>query len=104
MNIYRKKRKSQKVWPVPAESQLLLDELYDTFKKLGIAVRQELGYFRGGLCIVDEHKIFFINKSNPVDQNIDLLLTQLKQEDLGNIFISPRLRSYLETLEHKIEA
>jgi transposase len=104
MNIYRKKRKGQKTWPVPPETQLLLDELCDTLKKLKIEVRQEVGYFRGGLCIVDEQKIFFINKSNPVDQNIDLLLTQLKKEDLGNIFISPRLRSHLDTLEYKIEA
>jgi hypothetical protein len=104
MNIYRKKRKSQKTVTIPPESQLLLDELCDILKKLGIEVRQELGYFKGGLCIVEEQKIFFINKSNPVEQNIDLLLTQLKQEEIGNIFISPRLRSHLETLEYKIEA
>jgi hypothetical protein len=104
MNIYRKKRKGQKTVVIPPESQLLLDELCETLKKLGIEVRQELGYFKGGLCIVDDQKIFFINKSNPVEQNIDLLLTQLKSEDLGNLFISPRLRSQLETLEYKIEA
>jgi len=104
MNIYKKKRKGQKTITISPESQLLLDELCDTLKKLGIEVRQELGYFKGGLCIVEEQKIFFINRSNPVDQNIELLLTQLKDEDLGNLFISPRVRSHLETLENKIEA
>ncbi len=104
MNIYKKKRKGQKTIAISPESQLLLDELCDTLKKLGIEVRQELGYFKGGLCLVEEQKIFFINKNNPVDLNIDLLLTQLKKENLGNIFISPRLRSHLETLEYKIEA
>lgn len=104
MTISKRRRKNQKIWPVSPETQLLLDELCDILKKLGIEVRQELGYFKGGLCVVGEQKIFFINKSNPAEHNLDLLLTQLKQEDLSTIYISPRVRSQLEAFDYKIEA
>ncbi len=104
MTIYKRKRKNQKIWPVSPETQLLLDELCDILRKLGIEVRQELGYFKGGLCVVGEQKIFFINKSNPAEHNLDLLLNQLQNEDLSNIYISPRVRSHLEALDYKIEA
>lgn len=104
MTISKRKRKNQKIWPISPETQLLLDELCEILKKLGIEVRQELGYFQGGLCLVGEQKIFFINKSNPAEHNLNLLLTQLKQEDLSTIYISPRVRSQLEAFDYKIEA
>lgn len=95
-----KKRKLPKVDP---DASLLFDELCEVFRKIGVEIRFETGYFKGGICILEDQKILFVNKNNPIKQNIDVLVEQLKSADLENVYIPPRLRSKIEAIDINIE-
>ncbi len=96
MSTYRRKKRKTKPAKVNPEHQMLFDELCETLYKLGIEVRMENGYFEGGQCIVQDKKYFFLNKNHLIEQNIELLISELKSMDLGNIYLSPRLRTSIE--------
>lgn len=101
MNTYRRKRKKRKK-PEPKispETQLLYDELCEALAKLGLELRNENGRFEGGYCLIDGKPYFYLNQNNLIDQNIQLMLLQLKSMDFENIFLSPRLREQLEEKE-----
>jgi len=101
MSTYnKKKRKSPKVDP---DTQMLFEELCEVFRKIGVEIRFEAGYFKGGICLLEDQKILFINKNNPLEQNMDMLLEQLKSSDLENIYIPPRLRSKIDAIDINIE-
>jgi hypothetical protein len=101
MSTYKKKKRiPPKIDP---ESSAVFDELCEVFKKIGMEVRFEAGYFEGGICLLEDQKILFINKNYPLEQNIEMLLEQLKTVNLENIYLSPRLRSKIEAIDTTIE-
>jgi len=101
MSTYKKKKR---ILPkIDPESSALFEELCDVFSKIGMEIRSEAGYFAGGICLLEDQKILFINKNIPMDQNIDMLLEQLKTVNLENIYLSPRLRSRIEAIDTTIE-
>jgi hypothetical protein len=101
MSTYKKKKKiPPKIDP---ESAALFEELCDVFKKIGMEIRMEAGYFAGGICVLVDHKTLFINTNNPIEQNIDMLLEQLTTENLENIYLPPRLRTRIEAIDTTIE-
>lgn len=101
MNTYKRKHRRKNKIKIDPEKQLLLDELCEILQKLGIEVRVEPGHFTGGYCVVQNHPLFFVNKNREIDQNIELLISQLKQVDLSSIYISPKLRAYLEENDYE---
>jgi hypothetical protein len=101
MSTYKKRKKT--TLKIDPESSALYEELCDVYRKVGIEIRMEVGYFAGGICLMDDHKTLFINKNNPIEQNIDMLLEQLKIVNLENIYLSPRLRSRIEAIDTTIE-
>ena len=103
MNTYRKKRRKKTPPKENPESLLLFEELCDVFRKTGVEIRMESGYFKGGVCFLKESHILFINRDQPVDFNIDVLLDLLRNEDLENIYLSPSLRSKIENIDTTIE-
>jgi len=101
MNTYKKKKR---ILPkIDLGSSILFEELCDIFKKVGMEIRMEAGYFTGGVCLLDDRKILFINKNNQIEQNIEMLLEQLKTVDLQKIYLPPRLRSRIEAIDTTIE-
>jgi hypothetical protein len=103
MNIFRKRSK-KRIPQISPEEQLLLDEMYEILGKLGIEVRQEIGYFKSGICTLEDRRIYFINKTSPFQANLEMLIEQLKIEDLNHLYISPRVRQKLEVFDNKTEA
>jgi hypothetical protein len=103
MSTFRKKRKKVNKPKENPESQLIFEEICDIFRKTGVEVRLESGYFKGGICFLKENHILFINKDLPLDQNIDVLLGQLDDQHLENIYISPLLRSKIKKSDTTIE-
>ena len=101
MSTYKKKKRiPPKIDP---ESSALFEELCDVFNKIGMEIRLEAGYFDGGICLLEDQRTLFINKNNPIEQNIDMLLEQLKTVNLENIYLPPRLRSRIEAIDTTIE-
>jgi len=103
MNTFKQKKRKPKAPVIDQEKQLLLEELLEIVRRQDIEVRVEPGRFNGGFCLVGERKVFFINKDYQIDQNIDVVLQYLKTVELGNVFLSPKLRSILEESEINLE-
>jgi hypothetical protein len=103
MSTFRKKRKKIIKPKENPESQIIFEEICEIFRKMGVEVRLESGYFRGGVCFLKENQILFINKDLPLNQNIEVLLGQLGDQYLENIYISPLLRSIIELKDTTIE-
>ena len=101
MSTYKRKRKN--LPKIDPENDALFEELCEVFKKLGMEIRFEAGYFAGGICLLLDQKILFINKNYAIEQNIEMLLEQLKTVNLENIYLSPRLRSKIEAIHTTIE-
>jgi hypothetical protein len=95
MSSFKPKRKQTTTPKIKPEQQFLFEELCAVFKKLGIAIRIEKGYFNGGLCKLEDQELIIINKDLPIDQNIELLTGQLQALDLDHIYVSPKIRSLL---------
>ncbi len=99
MSTYRKKKRRKPREKIHPEQQMLFDELCEALKKLGVEVKLEVGYFRGGYCVIEDKPYFYLNKNHRMEQNIDLLITQLKTMDTSGMYLSPRLRTYLDKPE-----
>jgi len=106
MNIYRKKvwRKKTEHSPpkIPPERQQLLLQLFEVCQKLGIEVRTEAGHFEGGKCSLNGKEFIYLNKNQPIDQQIEILISFLKTTNLEKIYLSPKIRSYIEEDEFVI--
>jgi hypothetical protein len=101
---YRKKKPRLEAQKIPPEKQSMMDNLCALLGKLGIEVRTESGQFEGGYCIVDENQFFYLNTTQSIDQNIELITNYLKSVNLENIYIPPKTRSQLEQIGICMEA
>lgn len=103
MSTFRRRKRKTKPLIVTQEQQLLFDELCEILKKNEIDVRIEAGRFDGGYCLVDEKKLFFLNKDHQIEHNIEILVQYLRSIELDDVYLSPKLRSILEESEFKFE-
>ena len=83
------KKKSEK-------SEWLLQEMEGLVEQLSIPIRYEKGNFKGGLCRLNDDRIFIINKTLPLEQKLQIFREELVRINLEDIFIRPVLREYLE--------
>ena len=74
----------------------LLAELEEIAEKLGIKLRYEVTKARGGLCTVDGEKMFIMDKKSTKEYKLLMLARTIKEFDLSNIYISPKLREFLD--------
>lgn len=74
----------------------LLAELEEIAGKLDIKLRYEATKARGGLCVVDGEKMFILDRKADKDYRLQMLARTIKQFDLSDIYISPKLREYLD--------
>jgi hypothetical protein len=106
MNIYRKKirkKKSEhKAQTIPPEKQQLFMLLCQVCQKLGIEIRTEAGQFEGGNCFFNGKEFIYLNKNHTIDQQIEVLISFLKTTNLEKIYLSPKIRSYIEEDEFVI--
>jgi hypothetical protein len=82
------------------KNELLLHQLEDLAKKLGIAVRhfkfipgESSG--RGGLCRIRGKTVLFIDSQAKTKEKILVMVEALKQFDLGDIPVPPDIRNLL---------
>jgi hypothetical protein len=79
----------------------ILEELKGLATRLGLEVREErllreVGYqVRSGSCRVRERDILFLDRDLPPASRMEVLLEELSQRDLREIYVSPELRRIL---------
>ncbi len=74
------------------ERQAELEALVDVARRLGVEVRFARGYFRSGSCLVGGKSMIIINRRLTVGGRIEILLRELADRDLEQIFIRPEVR------------
>ncbi|MDZ7262617.1 MAG: hypothetical protein ONB05_11000 [candidate division KSB1 bacterium] len=78
------------------EEETILQQLEQLVQTLAIELRYEKGDFEGGLCRVNNHRVFIINATLPIHKKIKLLAGELGSLDLNQVFIRPALRKIIE--------
>jgi len=75
----------------------LLAELEEIAGKLDIKLRYEaVTKAKGGLCTMDGEKLFIIDKKSSKEYKLLILARAIKEFDLSDIYISPKLREFLD--------
>jgi len=74
----------------------ILKELESLCSQLGIVLRYEKTSARGGLCRVEDKYYIIIDRKAKDDYKASVIANSLKNFDLKNIHIKPKLREYLE--------
>lgn len=82
---------------VNQKSAKLLAELEEIASKLEIRLRYEtVTKAKGGLCTVDGEKLFIIDKKSTKEYKLLILARAVKEFDLSDIYLSPKLREFLD--------
>ena len=80
----------------------LLEELKTVVARVGFEVREEkllreVGYrVRSGSCRVRETHVILLDRGLPVTAQIDVLVEELAQRSLDDVYLSPAARRLLE--------
>ena len=78
-----------------------LNQLEGLAYQLGIPIRYEIIKDEltglGGLCRIDGEYILIIHSKATVKEKIQVLIEALRRFDLGEIYIKPALREWLES-------
>jgi len=80
------------------ELESILTELKQLASELGAKVRFERGDFQGGYCIVKTDKTIVINKLSSLQKKIIILTSALKELDVNEIYLPPKLREVIEEI------
>jgi hypothetical protein len=94
------KRKEHAISKVDQEK--LLEELKQLAGQLGFEVRQEkllreVGYHvRSGSCRVRDTNIILLDRTLPVNAQIDVLVEELSGSPFDDVYLSPEARRLLE--------
>jgi Zn-dependent peptidase ImmA (M78 family) len=82
---------------------ILVEELKQLAEQLGVTVRQEIGNFNGGYCILHEKKLIVVNKKLTPNIKAAVLAQSLGHFALDEVYIKPVLREYIEDQVHRMK-
>jgi hypothetical protein len=77
------------------KEETILQELETLAGKLSIQVVYDQFYGTGGLCTVNKQRRIIINKDLPIEKKNELLLHELSQFNLDDVYLSPLVRQLL---------
>ncbi len=72
------------------------EQLEAVLSSLGYSVMRGRGNFREGTCLVESEKKLVINQFTPLDLQVNFLIQVLRQQDLSNVYLRPRIRELIE--------
>ena len=75
----------------------MLEQICDAIQRLGVEVRQDAGYFRGGVCrLWGKKQVLFLNKNHRIEKRIQVALQALRELDNEKIYLAPSIRELLQ--------
>lgn len=80
-------------------NEQLLGELQQLLQELSIQIRFGKGFFTGGLCRYKDQQYLYLNKAQDSDQQIALIITEIKKLDLNGVDINPTISKLLSENE-----
>jgi hypothetical protein len=75
---------------------VLFQELETVADRLGLAVVLDRGNFTGGICQLEGEAIIVLNRSQPLEQRMRVLLDALRERDVSGVYLKPAVRELLE--------
>ncbi len=82
--------------PPDENKESIISELTEILEKIGFTVRVEKGSFKGGFCILNEQKLFLINKNLEQDKKISIIAQGIALIGADDIYIKPGIREIIE--------
>jgi hypothetical protein len=73
----------------------MYEELLDTAKRIGIAVRKDKGSFRSGYCVIDNKEMIILNLSTSLETMSNILARSLVPYT-DKVYIKPVVREFIE--------
>ena len=74
----------------------MVDYLAELSEKLGIEVRWEGLIGDGGICELRGKRFLFVDRSNDLDTQLDVMTAALCEEAIDDVYILPEVRQLLE--------
>lgn len=74
----------------------IVDYLAELSEKLGVKVRWEALMGDGGICELRGKRTLFVDRSNDLGTQIDVMADALSAEPIDDVFILPEVRELLE--------
>ena len=84
--------------------ETLVEELRQLAEQMGITVRQEIGNFNGGYCVLHEKKLIVVNKKLTPHIKAAVLAQSLSFFSLDDVYIKPALREYIEDQIYRMKS
>ena len=81
------------------KSEELLDHFEQLAEQMGINLIEGKGDFEGGFCMVNDDQFVVLNKSRPLSQRLRILGDSFSKLDIGDRYILPALREFIEIEE-----
>ena len=86
---------------LPLNGDMLLQQLEELAEKLGIAVQyenltMEESSGRGGICRIKGEYVFIIHARATTKEKIRIIADALRRFDLGDIYVRPVIREFIE--------
>ncbi len=78
------------------KTQVIVKELEEIAKQLGLAVRKEKGNFKGGRCIVGGDELIVLNRHHVPEMHVSVLAEGLRGLPVDSLFVKPAVRKALE--------
>lgn len=78
------------------KTQVIVKELEEIAKQLGLAVRKEKGNFKGGRCIVGGDELIVLNRHHVPEMHVSILAEGLRGLPVDSLFVKPAVRKALE--------
>ncbi|MFZ1320636.1 MAG: hypothetical protein WAT71_03690 [Ignavibacteria bacterium] len=82
--------------PLDENKESIIRELTEILEKIGFTVRTEKGTFKGGFCILNEQKLFLLNKNLEQDRKISIIAKSISDFEIDDIYIKPGIREIIE--------
>ncbi len=86
------------------KTQLIVKELEEVARQLGLVVRKEKGNFKGGRCIVGGQEIIMLNKHHVPEAHLNVLAESLRGMSVDTVFMKPAVRKALERTWETLES
>lgn len=81
-------------------TQNFLSKLEDIFAQSDYMLRYEKGHFKSGFCILNDQKIVVVNKFNPLEGKINVLIEILKNIQLDVSKMDEKSKALYNELLH----
>ena len=74
----------------------IVDYLAELSEKLGVKVRWESLMGDGGICELRGKRYLFVDRSNDLNTQVEVMTDSLCDEPIDNVFVIPEVRDLLE--------